>query len=344
MKSDRLPPLLMVGGAFALFAAGLADAANRFAALPGAIHTALTAAGALLLVLALVRRDLLTPGSWRIVAILAGAALVAFSCRLPLYGTITAGPESASRAADRVDAFLADLTREVGDAAYLVARTAPVAAALEGSDAGGTESRAFRALSEWPLPGTAIGDGGATLYDRQLRPVAWSGGNPDLEEALSAVFPAGIREGRCPDPAFPLFVYSEGGRRDYLAAAECTRNLLGLVTVEVPIREASPPPRAPRRSRRSSSRPAGGSRHSFWTAPPIWRPWLSSSSAAAIVSSTAPAMGSATTSPCGHTTVSCSALVLLTPCSAPDGAIAMSPAPSSLVSCPIRTVARPSSM
>lgn len=241
MKSDRLPPLLMVGGAFAVFAAGLADAANRFAIFPAAVHTALTAATALLLLLVLFRRDLLPSGSRQIALILAAAALVALSCRIPLGRTITAGPESASRAADRVDTFLADLTREVGDAAYLVARTAPVAAALEGSDAGGTESRAFRALSEWPLPGTGIGEGGATLYDRQLRPLAWSGGNPDFEEALSAVFPDGVREEHCPDPAFPLFVYSEGGRRDYLAAAECTRNLLGVVTVEVPVREASPP-------------------------------------------------------------------------------------------------------
>ncbi|MYF77301.1 MAG: hypothetical protein F4174_08240, partial [Acidobacteria bacterium] len=241
MKSDRLPPPLMVGSAFAVFAAGLADAANRFAVLPGAAHTTLLAATALLLLLAVIRRDLRPPGSRRIALILTGAALVALSCRLPLYRTITAGPESASRAAGRVDAFLADLTRDVGDAAYLVARTAPVAAALEGSDAGGTESRAFRALAESPLRGTVIGRGSATLYDRQLRPVAWSGSNPDFEEALSAVFPDGVREERCPDPAFPLFLYSEGGRRGYLAAAECTRNLLGVVTVEVPVREASPP-------------------------------------------------------------------------------------------------------
>ena len=241
MKTLRLPPLLMVGGAFALFAAGLADAANRFTALPGSLHSLLTAAAALMVIAALVRRDSLTPRARRIVAIVAAAALFALCCRIPLSRTITSGPESASRAADRVDAFLADLTREVGDAAYLVARTPAVAAALEGSDAGDTEARAFRALAEWTLPGTGIGDGGATLYDRQLRPVAWSGGNPDFEETLAEAFPEGVREERCPDPAFALFVYSEGGRRDYLAAAECTRNLLGLVTVEIPLREASPP-------------------------------------------------------------------------------------------------------
>lgn len=241
MKAHRPPPPLMIGGAFALFAAALADAANRFAVLPDAAHALLAAGAALLLLVSLVRRDPLAPRSRRMVAIVAGAALLAFCCRIPLNRTITAGPESAARAADRVDGFLANLTREVGDAAYLVARIPAVAAALEGSDAGDTESRAFRALAEWPLPGTGIGDAGATLYDRQLRPVAWSGGNPDFEEALGALFPDGVREENCPDPAFPLFVYSEGGRRSYLAAAECTRNLLGLVTVEVPVREFSPP-------------------------------------------------------------------------------------------------------
>ena len=241
MKTRRLPPLLMVGGAFALFAAGLADAVNRFTALPGALHAILAAGAAVVVIVTLIRRDLLNSGTRQTVVIVAGAALLALGCRIPLSRTTTAGPESASRAADRVDRFLADLTREVGDAAYLVARTPEVAAALEGSDAGNTESEAFRALAEWVLPGTRIGYAGATLYDRQLRPVAWSGGNPDFEAALGEVFPDGVREERCPDPAFPLFVYSEGGRRNYLAAAECTRNLLGLVTVEVPLREASPP-------------------------------------------------------------------------------------------------------
>ena len=241
MRMRRLPPLVMGGGALIFFAAGLADAADRFGTLPVAVHTILTAGSALLLLFALIRRDFLSADVRRMVAALSGAALVALCCRIPLSRTITAGPESASRAADRVDAYLANLTREVGDAAYLVARTPAVAAALEGSDAGGTESRAFRALAEWSLPQTGIGNGGATLYDRQLRPVAWSGGNPDFEEALGEVLPDGVREEHCPDPAFPLFVYSEGGRRSYLAAAECTRNLLGIVTVEVPIREASPP-------------------------------------------------------------------------------------------------------
>ena len=241
MKTLRLPPLLAVGGAFALFAAGLADAANRFTALPGGLHAILTASAALVTIVLLIRRDLLTRDARRLVVILAATAFLALCCRLPLSRTMTAGPESASRAADRVDSFLAHLTREVGDAAYLVARVPAVAAALEGSDAGDTESRAFRALAEWPYPGTGIGNAGATLYDRQLRPVAWSGGNPDFEEALGAVFPDGVRAEHCPDPAFPLFLYSDGGRRGYLAAAECTRNLLGLVTVEIPLREASPP-------------------------------------------------------------------------------------------------------
>ena len=241
MKTRRLPPFLMVAGAFALFAAGLADAANRFTALPGAVHAILAASAAVVVIVPLIRRDLLSSGTRRTVVIVAGAALLALGCRIPLSRTITAGPESAARAADRVDGFLADLTREVGDSAYLVARTPEVAAALEGSDAGDTESQAFRALAEWVLPGTGIGDAGATLYDRQLRPVAWSGGNPDFEASLGEVFPDGVREEHCPDPAFPLFVYSEGGRRNYLAAAECTRNFLGLVTVEVPLREASPP-------------------------------------------------------------------------------------------------------
>ena len=237
----RLPPLVVAAGAFLFFAAALYDAAHRFGILPSAVHAVVIAGSGLLLLLVLVRRDF--PGAdWRwIVAALSGAALVALGCRIPLSRTITAGPESASRAADRVDAFLANLTREVGDAAYLVARTAPVAAALEGSDAGDREAQAFRALTAWALPQTVVGQGETTLYDRQLRPVAWSGGNPDFEDALAEAFPEGVRAENCPDPAFPLFVYSEGGRRSYLAAAECTRNLLGVVTVEIPIREASPP-------------------------------------------------------------------------------------------------------
>ena len=237
----RLPPLVVAVGAFLFFAAALYDVAHRFGMLPSAVHATLTVGSGLVLLVVLIRRDLLPPDGRWIVAALSGAALVALCCRIPLSRTITAGPESASRAADRVDAFLADLTREVGDAAYLVARTAPVGAALEGSDAGDREAQAFRALAGWAFPDTIIGQGGATLYDRQLRPVAWSGGNPDFEDALAEALPGGVRAENCPDPAFPLFVYSEGGRRSYLAAAECTRTLLGVVTVEIPIREASPP-------------------------------------------------------------------------------------------------------
>ncbi len=241
MRIARLPSVLMVAGAFGVFATALVDAASRFSVLPDALHAGVAAGSALLLLFVVVRRDALRDGRGRLALVLAGAAFAALCCRLPLNRTITAGPESAARAADRVDTFLGNLTREVGDAAYLVARTPAVPAALEGSDAGDTEARAFRALAEWPHPGTAIGAGGATLYDRQLRPLAWSGGNPDFEAALGEAFPDGVREEQCPDPAFPLFLYSEGGRRGYLAAAECTRNLLGIVTVEVPLREASPP-------------------------------------------------------------------------------------------------------
>ena len=238
----RVPPApLLLTGAFLCFTAALADAAHRFALLPGAAHAVVSSVAAVLVILVVVRRGLLSDDGRRIVVVLSAAALLALSCRIPLIPPISVNPESAIRAADRVDAFLANLTREVGDAAYLVARTPAVAAALEGSDAGDTESRAFRALADRQLPETNVGAGGATLYDRQLRPVAWSGGNPDLEEALAEVFPDGVRAEDCPDPAFPLFIYSEGGRRSYLAAAECTRNLLGIVTVELPLREASPP-------------------------------------------------------------------------------------------------------
>ena len=238
----RLPPTpLLLGGAFVCFTAALADAVHRFALIPGAAHAVAFGGAALLLLLAAIRRNLISRDGRRIVVTLSGAALVALGCRFALAPEVAVSPESAARAADRVDAFLANLTREVGDAAYLVARTPAVAAALEGSDVGGTENRAFAALAAWQLPETEAGAGGATLYDRQLRPVAWSGGNPDLEEALAEVFSDGVRAEDCPDPAFPLFVYNEGGRRSYLAAAECTRNLLGVVTVEVPLREASPP-------------------------------------------------------------------------------------------------------
>ena len=221
--------------------AALLDAGRRFEFLPAPAHWGLLGGAGLVLGLALHRRTPATHRSRRIVLVLSGAAFLAGGARLSLQRNVRAGPGSAARAAERVDQFLADLTRETGDAAYLIARAPNIAAAVEGSDASDTRAPAFRALSAWPLPATRIGPAGATLYDRGLRPVAWSDRSSDLEEALAEFFPEGVRGEDCPDPAFPLFVYSERGRRGYLAAAECTPSLLGLVTVEVPLWEAPAP-------------------------------------------------------------------------------------------------------
>ncbi len=149
--------------------------------------------------------------------------------------------ESAERAADRVDAWLSDVTRRIGDAAWLLARTPNLAAAVEGSDARDFRSLAFDVLATAPLPASGLGPGGATLHDDRLRPVAWSPGASDLGDALVEFFPGGANAADCPDPAFPLFLHAELGGRGVLAAADCTRTLRGLVTVEIPLRAAPPP-------------------------------------------------------------------------------------------------------
>ncbi len=231
---------------FGLFLAALLETGNRLALFPGPAIWLLAAGAAAAGALPFSRRTAAGPSERRIALALAGAALVAFGCRLSLGLEAASGPESAARAADRVDAWFAEVTRQIGDSAYLLARTPHIAAAVEGSDARDYRARAFAVLSEWPLatgidPAGGIGRAGATLYDRNLRPIAWSGGNPDLEGTLAGFFPEGVRAEDCPDPAFPLFLYTERGRRGYLAAAECTRNLLGLVTVELLLLESPPP-------------------------------------------------------------------------------------------------------
>ncbi len=145
------------------------------------------------------------------------------------------------RAADRVDLWLADLTRQIGDAAYLIARMPAVTRAVEGSDAADYREQAFAALANWPLPQTGIGQSSTTLYDRGLSPVAWSGRNPGIASTLQDMFPEGIRAEDCPEPYYPLFFYSEEGRRGALVAAECLKSGLGLVTVEAPMSEAPAP-------------------------------------------------------------------------------------------------------
>lgn len=179
---------------------------------------------------------------WRLVALpLAAAALLAFAAPGLVGLEPGSGAGSAERAADRVDAWLADVTRRIGDAAWLLARTPNLAAAVEGSDARDFRSLAFEVLSGWPLPQSGLGPGGAALHDDRLRPVAWSPGATDLRGPLAEFFPEGANAAACPDPAFPLFLYAERNGRGVLAAADCTRTLRGLVTAEIPIR-ASPPP------------------------------------------------------------------------------------------------------
>lgn len=169
------------------------------------------------------------------------AALAALACRLPLERAPAAGPGAAERAAERAALWLSEKTREIGDAAYLLARAPRLAAAVEGSDLPDLDGAAWRALSAWPLPRGAAGPAEAALYDRRLRPVVWSGGGPDLDPLLERLFPGGVAEGDCPDPAFPLFTTYEQGATRWLLAVECLRNRLGLVTVEFPI-AATPAP------------------------------------------------------------------------------------------------------
>lgn len=169
------------------------------------------------------------------------AALAALVCRLPIERAPTAGPGAAERAAERAGLWLSEKTREIGDAAYLLARAPRLAAAVEGSDLPELDEAAWRSLSAWPLPRGAAGRAEAALYDRRLRPVVWSGGGPDLAPLLERLFPEGVTEEDCPDPAFPLFTTLEQGARRWLLAAECLRNGLGLVTVELPITETPAP-------------------------------------------------------------------------------------------------------
>ena len=189
---------------------------------------------------------------------LPAAATIALACRLPIERQPVAGPGAAAAAAGRAGRWLSDRSREVADAARLLARTPKVAAAVEGSDAGGLNREAHRALSALPLPSGPLGVSGATLYDRDLRPVVWSGANPDLEPALRVFFPDGVRSEDCPDPASPLLFSFEQGPRRWLAAGECLRNRLGLVTVEFPIAE-SPPPASGSRPRSAFEIAAGRS-------------------------------------------------------------------------------------
>lgn len=234
-------PLALPGVALLLFTAALLEAGSRYRLLPEEAAWGLSVVAAGVVAFALCRREPSANGERRLALLLAGAAVFGLGSRALLGLETASGPESAARAADRVDSWLSDRTREIGDAAYLLARTPHLAAAVEGSDAIDYRRQAFRVLSEWPLPTTGIGRAEATLYDRGLRPVAWSGAGPDLEGPLAEFFPDGVRLEDCPDPAFPLFLYAERGGRGYLAAAECTRNLLGLVTVEFPVLEDAPP-------------------------------------------------------------------------------------------------------
>ena len=200
-------PLPLPGAALLLFALALLEVGNRLELFPGVGIAVLAGLSAAAVLLGLLRRSGGFAGRRRLATALAGSALVAFGCRAFLGIETSPGPGAAPAAIDRVDGWLAEVTREIGDAARLLARAPNIAAAVEGSDAGDPRTGAFRALSEWPLPGTAIGRAGATLYDRGLRPVAWSGRSPALEAALARFFPEGVRAEDCPRarrPALPL--------------------------------------------------------------------------------------------------------------------------------------------
>ncbi len=242
--SSRPVGALVAAAAAALFLIAMIDVSTAFGALPMFARWSAVVACAGVLLLAWRRRASgsgKAAGPTGIVAPLAAAGLAAFVCGAAIATDPVAGPGSAARAAGRVDTWLADTTRRIGDAAYLLARTPNLAAAVEGSDARDFRSLAFEILAGWPLPGNEFGPGGATLHDDRLRPIAWSPGATDLGEALAEFFPDGVTPETCPDPAFPLFLYSERGSGGVLAAADCTRTLRGLVTVEAPILVSSPP-------------------------------------------------------------------------------------------------------
>lgn len=239
-----------------LFFAAAWVVSTRFG-VPPPIHWTLFAATALALGAALrARRSGARRGAaaWALPL----AALLALACRLPLEWQPAAGPGAAAAAAERAGRWLADRSREVSDAAYLLARTPRVAAAVEGSDAGDRNREGYGALTALPLPSGPLGPAGATLYDREFRPVVWSGGNPDLESALRVFFPDGVRAEDCPDPESPLFFSFEHGRRRWLVAGECLRHRLGLVTVEFPVAE-SPSPAAGSRAQSAFEIAAGRS-------------------------------------------------------------------------------------
>ncbi len=227
----RAPVLLLYGIA-------LVEVENRFQWLPQPAW--LLAAGLALIALATFRSRVFRR-KFRWQGVLLVAVLAALSFRIPLERGVTGESTGAARAADRVDAWLADLTQKIGDAARLMARTPTIAAAVEGSDALDYRGQAFATLVAWRLPDTGIGPSSATLHDRRLDPVAWSGNNPGIGAALREIFPEGIRDEDCPEPRQPLFFFTEEGRRGTLVAAECLRNRLGLVTVEAPVSEQAPP-------------------------------------------------------------------------------------------------------
>lgn len=243
-RGRRLGPWGPPGLGAGLFLVAAVDVSSGHEALPGGAVLPLLAAGVGLVALGSRRTaSPRAPGrpSRRHWLPLAAGAVLAFGFRVVLGGQPAVGPASAERAADRVDAWLADATRRAGDAAYLLARTPNLAAAVEGSDAEDFRSLAFDVLAAWPVPGTGLAPGGASLYDARLRPVAWSPGATDLEEPLAELFPDGLSAAHCPDPAFPLFLYADRGGGGILAAADCTRTLRGLVTVEMRVLTSPPP-------------------------------------------------------------------------------------------------------
>ena len=241
MPVSRRLPRFLPGVAVAVWFAAAADAATRFGLLPGWGAAVVLAAAIAAAAVGFQVRDRIRRVRLAAVLFLGLGAAASLAPRLVLPVHQASSPDSARRAAARVEVWLAERTRAIGDTAYLMARAPTLAAALEGSDAVDYRAQAFETLGSWPLPQTAIGPAGATIYDARLRPVAWSGRSADLGEALASLFPEGVRDEYCPDSATPLFLPAEAGGRSVLAVAECTRNRLGLVTVELPLTEAPPP-------------------------------------------------------------------------------------------------------
>lgn len=228
-----MPAVLRIGVAISVFSLVVADVHANFALVQGVLAWALFPVAILGLVIA--RRNG-PPSEKRVVTTLLVGALVTLVVTTIGYRTAfdrardasmtTVQEQVSDRSAFRATTRFVSLCRSARDTARALARTSPVAVAVEGSDAQDYVSRAFDALAQVELPRAhPRGTPGTTLYDALRRPVAWSGENIALEEVLA-------RYERVPDS--DLFVF-EQGVYTYLIAVEPLLSRRGFVSVEIPL-------------------------------------------------------------------------------------------------------------